>query len=306
MALLVVFFVSIIAAILATGLDRDVGPLRASAPSWRPSPRGPRRRRRPSMRSRATWTRMARKPTTGGSTRACRAPRRPQGPDRDVRPERRTRRPRFRDSSRAQLPFQRGRHGLHPRPLPGHGAHRARRSRSGSAATRWSTSSRRSRIVVHQDFVAGPLTPGGARRLRPAARAPQRPGPPFSRTRSPAAFGQASRRLPDASLAVVGAMTLLLVGLGVAASVFVARVLKRRTRRSPPPSGAIACSSNGTSRASTARRSRGRSSTATPPSRASSATRPARRSSRSRRSTSTRTPVTGSPSSRASSSSASS
>ena len=82
-------------------------------------------------------------------------------------------------------------------------------------------------IVVHQDVEAGRLTPEvratydlRLERLNDQAAVIQ---DSFSGT-----LGQATRSFRSTLLVVVGAMTLLLVGLGVAASVFVARVLKRR------------------------------------------------------------------------------
>jgi diguanylate cyclase (GGDEF)-like protein/PAS domain S-box-containing protein len=82
-------------------------------------------------------------------------------------------------------------------------------------------------IVVHQDFEAGRMTPEAraAYNLR------------FEKLNDKAAlledgftaaFDQASRVFRVRLWAVVAVMTLLLVGLGVVASVFVARVLKRR------------------------------------------------------------------------------
>jgi diguanylate cyclase (GGDEF)-like protein/PAS domain S-box-containing protein len=82
-------------------------------------------------------------------------------------------------------------------------------------------------VVVHQDVEAGRLTPDGRaaydlrlERLNDQAASLE---DSFSAT-----LGQASRAFRTRLIVAVGAMTLLLVGLGVAASVFVANALKRR------------------------------------------------------------------------------
>ena len=80
-------------------------------------------------------------------------------------------------------------------------------------------------IAVHRDVEAGPLTPetraGYDLRLERLNERAALLEDSFSRT-----LGQASRAFLTRLHVAVGAMTLLLVGLGVGASVFVARVLK--------------------------------------------------------------------------------
>ncbi|MEO8056309.1 MAG: EAL domain-containing protein [Acidobacteriota bacterium] len=82
-------------------------------------------------------------------------------------------------------------------------------------------------IVVHRDFEAGPISPEArvAYDLR-LEKLNERAA--LLEDGFTAAFGQTSRVFLRRLYTIVGVMSLLLVGLGVAASVYVARVLKRR------------------------------------------------------------------------------
>jgi diguanylate cyclase (GGDEF)-like protein/PAS domain S-box-containing protein len=82
-------------------------------------------------------------------------------------------------------------------------------------------------LAVHRDFEAGPLSPE-ARAAYDQRLDKLNERAALLEDTFTAAFAQASRAFRARLFAVVSVMTLLLVGLGIAASAFVARVLKRR------------------------------------------------------------------------------